>query len=141
MTSFDVYLDYSAIVPAGTPCASALLHAGEPVPASAEALHRITTKASTQSLGVQDIGIREGEKIPVTVVTRDVAGNPSVASEVVCVERLAATGKGKSKREDSFDDCVVHPGRPEGALGVWALAFVLFASWRGWRRLGLRKSS
>lgn len=148
---FEVYFDSTAVRLANPgPCESELLRAGEPLPSDLTGLTSRATQDSHLLVDLAEVGLLPGEKVPATVVVRDPAGNRSVASEVVCVERqFTQAVDGPSNGDDScFDACAVRrPGEDTGAGWLWLGPALMLALrrrqarlWRFLRRR-LRKSS
>ncbi|MFT3925366.1 MAG: hypothetical protein QM778_22700 [Myxococcales bacterium] len=149
---FVVYLNPNDVRLANPgPCGSSYLNEGQPLPGGASSLPVFETQDTTLSVDLAAAGLLPGEKMPAVVVVRDRAGNESVASNVVCLERAyyEKPYHAAPAPDSCFDDCTLRPGRTGGGIswawGFTLLAFVARRRYRGTdlrlRRLRVRKSS
>ncbi len=141
LMNYGVYFDTGAVQPAGGSCTSELLIAGKELDIFDKALKHRTTKGTSQDVDPADYGLDIGEQIPTAVLTFDAAGNASVVSNVVCVQRVATDGfwdicSSDKNCSDDFDTCSVSQGVGRGPNGFIAgtLTLLGLALWVRRRR-------
>jgi len=114
-------------------CGSGRLVAGEEAPAEGDKLFSEDANAGGTSLSASIVDI--GESVAVGVVTVDPAGNESLLSEIVCIERVATDGfydRYKAAGGDGLETCSAHaPGRV--GISGWS-SLTLIALGLLWRR-------
>lgn len=141
LTNYKIFVDTSATSPAGGPCPSELLVEGEEADIADPAFKSKTTKGTSQAVNPADYGIDVGEQVPAAVLTIDAAGNPSLVSNVVCIQRVATSGfwdvcNADEKCADSFDTCSLsHAGaRSRGGWILGTFGMLGLALWVRRRR-------
>jgi hypothetical protein len=121
-TSYRAYFDKSGDGgDAGAECGSGLLVAGKEPPESDAILVENASgeKASLTSLS----GVDYGDKVAAAVTTVDIAGNESVLSEVVCLERVDVDTFLDTVDDGSLETCALRPGRARSGV-VWSLGLL-----------------
>ncbi len=138
---YGLYLDTDAISEAGGSCESDLLVKGKELDIFNEALKSRTTKGTSEEIKPSDFGVDIGEQIPAAVVTFDAAGNASVVSNVVCVQRVATSGfwdicDADASCSDEFNTCSVSlaGGRARSGFAAGTLLLLGLALWVRRRR-------
>lgn len=131
-TTYRVYYDTAQDGTGDVECGSGALVAEEAAPDGDTISSK---KASSGGTSISASGVEIGENIAVGVVTVDAAGNESVLSEVICVERVATDGfydRYKAEGGDGLEECSAHaPGRV--GISGWS-SLTLIALGLLWRR-------
>lgn len=139
LTNYTVYFDRNAKAASDGECASSILVQGQNLPFDTAGLDGRTGKGTSLSTNPEDLGLAVNQKLPAAVVSLDAAGNTSLISNVVCVERVSTTGfwDACDKNEnckDGFDQCSLSVSRDHIGWAGWSLGALGLALWMRRRR-------
>lgn len=141
LMQYGLFFDTGSISSAGGTCTSDLLVEGKELDIYNDDLESRTTKGTSEKINPASLGVELGEQVPSAVVTFDAAGNASLVSNVVCVQRVATSGfwdicNSDSQCADDFNTCSVSlgGGRTRGGFVASTLALLGLALWVRRRR-------
>jgi MYXO-CTERM domain-containing protein len=111
-------------------CGSGLLRGNAPAPVNQAGI-RTSGSSNSESVSLTDLGdVPLGTSVAVAAVTIDPAGNESLLSTPICIDRVPTEGyldSCQANDDCDLDGCSAHPGGTGGTMGLSLFALALAA--------------